>query len=608
MYTISEIIYRTGRTVLYRGTRDADGTPVILKVLGPQHRPQHLQQLRHEYEIGRMLDVPTAVRPLALDTYEGMSALVMRDSGCRPLDRLLGTPMEAGRFLPLAIRIADAVAEIHEKNILHRDLKPENILIHPATGEVQIADFGIASLLSGAPQAAGSARRIEGSLPYMSPEQTGRMNRTIDQRSDLYTLGVTFYQMLTGRLPFEAADPLEWVHCHIARSPAPPAALAPSVPAVLSEIVMKLLAKEADDRYQSARGLRHDLARCLDQWRSDGSIAPFPLGERDISDRLRIPQKLYGRDEEIAALLDAFQRVVGTGVPEMVLLAGYAGIGKSSLVHELQKPIVRARGIFVSGKFDQYKRDIPYFTIVQAFTEIVLEILTESETRIASWRQRLQAALGVNGQLIIDVIPQVELVIGRQAPVPALAPAEAQNRFRNVFRDFIGVFAQKEHPLALFLDDLQWADWASLALLQDLLTAPEKRHLLLVGAYRDNEVGASHPLMLTLHEARKLGAAASTITLGPLSKEHLGALIADALRCCAASMTSTRSRTTASRRRPIRSSRPRSGRWRTSGSAGSSSPRCRERRSRSGCSTSPTSSTAASPSSPTRRIGSRSAG
>ena len=517
--------------MLYRATRTADGQPVVLKVLAPQHRPQHLTWLKNEHEIGMMLNVPTAVRSIALETYEGRLALVMEDFGGESLDRMLGAPMEVGQFLRLAIRIASAVADIHQRNVVHKDIKPDNILVHPTTGDVKITDFGLASPLPCQRRESASARRIEGSLPYMSPEQTGRMNRAPDQRSDLYSLGVTFSQMLTGKLPFHAADPLGWVHCHIARSPLPPAELAPSVPGAVSAIVMKLLAKEAEDRYQTARGLRHDLERCLEQWSARERIAPFPLGERDVSDCFQIPQKFYGRDEEIAALLGAFERVVGTGAPEIVLVSGYAGIGKSSLVHELQKPIVRERGFFASGKFDQYKRDIPYATIVEAFTELVREILAESEEGVAAWKERLTAALGVNGQLIVDVIPPVELIIGRQPPAPALTPIEAQNRFRIAFRRFIAVFARTEHPLALFLDDLQWADSASLELLQDLITHPEARHFLVIGAYRNNEVTPAHPLMLTLDKVRKVGARISDIVLGPLSREQLTTLVSDTLHC-----------------------------------------------------------------------------
>jgi predicted ATPase/signal transduction histidine kinase len=532
MYSVSEVIYASDHSVIYRGT-GADGRHVVIKVLTPQYGPQHLERLRNECEIGRTLNIPTAAKPIALETYEGRPALVMEDCGGEPLSRQLRAPIEIRRFLRLAVAIAAAVADIHRSNVVHKDLKPDSILIlvHAATDEVRVLDFGIAAPLPCQRPSSASVRLIEGSLPYMSPEQTGRTNRAPDQRSDLYSLGVIFYEMLTGRLPFRAADPLEWVHCHIARSAIPPAELLPSVPAVISDMVMRLLAKEPVDRFQSARGLRHDLERCLEQWKSRGSIEPFPLRERDVSDLFQIPQKLYGRDEERRALLAAFERVVDTGTPEFALVSGYSGIGKSSLVHELQKPIVRARGFFASGKFDQYRRDIPYSTILLAFTELIFEILTESEEQVAAWREQLKAALGVNAQLIVDVIPPVELVIGRQPPVSALPPQEARNRFRIMFRHFIEVFAQKDHPLALFLDDLQWADSASLALLEDLVTHPEARHLFVVGAYRDNEVSPSHPLLLTLDEVRRAGAHVSNVVLGPLSNEHLNVFISDALHC-----------------------------------------------------------------------------
>ncbi|WP_437873533.1 sensor histidine kinase [Sorangium sp. So ce363] len=531
-YTITETLHEGQWTRLLRAVRSADGRPVVLKVLDPRRsRPQDIERLKNEYAIGKLLDHDAIVAPLALETHEGLPALVMEDFGGESLDHLLGAPMNPARFLDLAVRIAACVAVIHERDILHKDLKPQNILVNTATGQVKLADFGLASRFSREQPPAGPPRLIEGSLPYLSPEQTGRMNRAIDGRADLYALGVTFYEMLAGRLPFEAQDPLEWVHCHVARAPPAPLALVPELPEVLSALVLKLLAKMPEERYQTARGLTHDLDRCLSQLRATGRIEPFSLAERDVSGRFQIPRKLYGREGEVAALLCAFERVVGTGSPELVLISGYSGIGKSSLVHELYRPIVRERALFLSGKFDQYKRDIPYSTLVQAFRELVLEILVESEDRIAACRQRLLGALGSNGQLIVDVIPQIELILGRQQPVPELPPIEAQNRFRVVFRYFIGVFSRKEHPLALFVDDLQWADSASLGLLCELVTHPETRHLLVVGAYRDNEVSPSHPLMLALDQARKEGARVSDIVLGSLSREHLGALVSDALHC-----------------------------------------------------------------------------
>ncbi|MDC0676284.1 sensor histidine kinase [Sorangium atrum] len=531
-YAITETLHEGQTTRLLRAVRSADGCPVILKVLDPRRsRPKDIERLKHEYAIGKALSHEAIVAPLALETYEGLPALVVEDFGGESLDRLLGAPMKVDRFLELAVRIVAGVAELHQRDVIHKDLKPQNILVNAATGQVKLTDFGLASRLSREQSPAGPPRLIEGSLPYLAPEQTGRMNRAIDSRTDLYALGVTFYEMLTGRLPFEARDPLEWVHCHVARVPPPPSVLVPELPGVLSALVLKLLAKMAEDRYQTARGLKHDLDRCLSAWRATGRIEPFPLVEHDVSDRFEIPQKLYGREEDVAALLRAFGRVMGTGASELVLVSGYAGIGKSALVHELYKPIVRERAVFLSGKFEQYKRDIPYFTLVQAFRELVLEILAEDEDGVAAIRQRLLGALGINGQLIVEVIPQLELVIGRQPPVPELPLAEAQNRFRIVFLHFIGVFARKDHPLALFLDDLQWTDAASLGLLHDLVTHPETRFLLVIGAYRDNEVTPSHPLLRALDQARKEGARITDIVLGSLSRDHLAALVSDALRC-----------------------------------------------------------------------------
>ncbi|MRG91992.1 ATP-binding sensor histidine kinase [Polyangium spumosum] len=531
-FAISQVVHEGRSTIVLRGVRTADRVPVILKVLDRRRsRPRDLERLKHEYEIGKQLDLPTIVKPLGLETYEGMPALVMEDFGGESLDRLLGAPMPIERFLVLASRIASALADLHQRDVIHKDLKPQNILVNAATAEVKLSDFGLAVGLPREHKAPESPSLIEGSLPYLSPEQTGRMNRAIDSRADLYALGVTFYEMLTGRLPFEAVDALEWVHCQIARVPEPPGAWVPALPEVLSALVMKLLAKMAEDRYQTARGLQHDLERSLAEWRAKGRIDPFPLAEHDASGRLEIPQKLYGRAEEIAALLGAFERVAGTGSPEVVQVSGHPGIGKSSLVHELYKPVARARGFFISGKFDPYNRDIPYATFVRAFRELVLEILAGSEERIAAFRRELERALGVNGQLVVDVIPEVELVVGRQPPVAELPPTEAQNRFRIVFRHFIGVFAREPHPLVLFLDDLQWADAESLGLLRDLVTHPEVRHLLLIGAHRDNEVTTSHPLVRTIDEVRKEGTRVSSIVLGPLSREDLATLLGDALHC-----------------------------------------------------------------------------
>ena len=414
-------------------------------LLTPVHdHPQAaiVKRLEHEYALRAELDPAWAVHPLELRYEGGRTLLVLEDPGGEPLERIIGTPFQIGAFLRLAIPLTAAIGQAHARGLIHKDLKPANILVDTTSGGVWLTGFGIASRLPRERQAPAPPEIIAGTLAYMAPEQTGRMNRSIDARSDLYALGVIFYEMLTGALPFTAADPMEWVHCHIARQPVPPDERIASIPEPLSAIVLKLLAKAADDRYQTAAGLTVDLQHCLAEWQATGSIEPFPLGARDMPDHLLIPEKLYGRERETEALLAAFDRVVAHGTPELVLVSGYSGIGKSSVVNELHKALVPPRGLFASGKFDQYKRDIPYATLAQAFRSLVRPLLGQSEAALSRWRDALSEALGPNGQLIVNLVPELEFVIGKQPPVPDLPPQDAQNRFQMVFRRFLGVFAQ----------------------------------------------------------------------------------------------------------------------------------------------------------------------
>jgi PAS domain S-box-containing protein len=520
---------REGDIALYRGS--GSGLAPILLVAAEETSLGCIQLLEHEHALKSELDADWAARPVALTRYNNRVALVLEDPGGAPLDRLLGRPLDVSHFLGIAIPLAGALRQVHQRGLIHKDIKPANILVDAASGGVWLTGFGIASRLPREHQAPTPPEVIAGTLAYMAPEQTGRMNRSVDSRSDLYALGVTLYEMLTGQLPFTAADPMEWVHCHIARQPAPPSERVAGVPGPLSTIVMKLLAKTAEERYQTAAGVEADLRRCLAEWEATGRIDPFPGSEHDGSDRLLMSERLYGREREIEALLASFDRVVAKGSLEFVLVSGYSGIGKSSVVNELHKALVPPRGLFASGKFDQYKRDIPYATLGQAFQSLVRSLLSQSEAELGRWRDALRGALRSNGQLIVNLVPELELVIGKQQPVAVLPPQDAQNRFQLVFRRFIGVFACKEHPLALFLDDLQWLDAATLDLLEHLLTHSEVRHLLLVGAYRDNEVSPSHPLLRTLEAIRKAGARVQEIVLDPLGLDDVNRLISDALHC-----------------------------------------------------------------------------
>ncbi|WP_441292537.1 AAA family ATPase [Sorangium sp. KYC3313] len=537
-YLVVGVLHQGAETILYRARRAEDGRPVVLKVLRRDHAsPRALGRLHHEHELASALDTTAVVKARAIEVFGDQVALVLEDFGGRSLDQLLDGDgpmrpmrgMSIERFFPLALRLTDALAELHRHRIIHKDIKPQNLLCNPDTGEVKITDLGIACLLPRESQDFARDRLIEGTLAYMAPEQTGRMNRWIDERTDLYSLGVTFYQMLTGALPFQASDPVAWVHCHIAQAPQPPQALVPSIPPLLSAVVLKLLSKAAEERYQSALGLRHDLDRCFSQLRATGAIEPFPLGQRDLSDRFRVPQRLYGREREIEALLAAFERVVAKGRPELALVSGYSGIGKSSLVAELHRPVVRERGFFLSGKFEQLKRGVPYLPLLQAFRALLQEILSASEEQLERWRERLREALGQDGGLLAGVLPELTLLLGPQPPVPELPPTEAQGRMHAALQRLVAACARNEHPVALFLDDLQWADAASLLLLEQLATYAGSEHLLLIGAYRDNEVGPAHPLRLTLAEVRKRGAAVSELVLAPLSAAHVEALVAEAV-------------------------------------------------------------------------------
>ncbi|MEG3875600.1 protein kinase domain-containing protein, partial [Microcoleus sp. Z1_B5] len=561
---VQTLLYESANSLVYRAIREADKEPIILKLLKESYpTPQELVRYRTEYRITQELKEAGVVRVYDLQKYQNSLVMFVEDFGGESLTIWMQQrSFTLEEFLQIAIATTEILGQIHSANIIHKDINPSNIVYNPETEQLKIIDFGISTQLTRETPTLKNPNILEGTLAYISPEQTGRMNRTLDYRTDFYSLGVTFYELLTGKLPFETEDTLELVHCHIARQPVPPHEIEPKIPLIVSQLVSKLMAKNAENRYQTAGGLKHDLEMCLLQLQQTDSIEEFDLGKRDITDRFLIPEKLYGRESEVDNLLAAFERIAsrrspqpplingascdslsrgGAPVPaqggggshlsgsEMMLVAGFSGIGKTAVVNEVHKPIARQRGYFIKGKYDQFQRNIPFSAFVQAFRELMGQLLSESDAQLHRWKTMILTAVGESGQVLIDVIPELEHIIGAQSPALELSGSAAQNRFNLLMQKFVQVFTTAEHPLVMFLDDLQWADSASLKLLQLLME--DTGHLLVLGAYRDNEVSPAHPFMLTVDEIVKSGAVVNTITLQPLSLAYLNQLVADTLIC-----------------------------------------------------------------------------
>jgi predicted ATPase/signal transduction histidine kinase/tRNA A-37 threonylcarbamoyl transferase component Bud32 len=543
-YQILETLQANAQKVIYRAVRKADRLPVIVKALKAEYpSPDEIARIQHEYQIAKNLELEGVVKVLSLEKEGNRYALIMEDMGGISLAHLL----EKKRFplaeaLQMALQTVRALAQLHEHQIIHKDIKPSNLIVKPKTGQIKIADFSIATRLVRETQLPDKISALEGTLAYMSPEQTGRMNRALDYRSDFYSFGVTLYEMLTGQLPFVIEDPLELIHYHLAIAPVPPHESNSAIPEQISAIILKLLEKNAEDRYQSAYGIESDLEKCLKQWQRTGSVEPFALAQQDRSAQFLVSQTLYGRGEAIASLLDAFKRVAtpsgeksakgenrGSVGAEFVMVTGYSGVGKTSVINEIHKPIVEKRGYFIAGKFDLLKRDIPYSAWVQALRSLVEQILVEPPERVACWKEKLMERLGDNGQLMVNVLPEIELIIGRQPPLLELGPIESQNRFNRIFQEFMSVFARAEHPLTIFLDDLQWADASSLKLIELVANDRDRQCLLFVGAYRDNEVGAAHSLTAALERMQQEGVTLNNIVLQPLDFNCVSHLIADTL-------------------------------------------------------------------------------
>ncbi|KOP25401.1 serine/threonine protein kinase [Hapalosiphon sp. MRB220] len=574
-YSITEQIYLGSRTIVYRGIRELDQQAVIIKLMRNEYPTlNEIAQFRNQYIITKKLNFPGIVKTYTLESYHNGYAIVMEDFGGISLQQWIGKnnidvsaigninnfELPINDFLNISVQIASILDQLHRQRIIHKDIKPANILINPTTKEIKIIDFSIASLLPKEIQRLTNPNVLEGTLSYISPEQTGRMNRGIDYRTDFYSLGVTFFELLTGQLPFIAADSMELVYSHIAKEAPKASEINSKIPLILSEIISKLMAKNAEDRYQSALGLKYDLEICKQQWQETSKIDSFELATKDISNRFLIPEKLYGRQREVETLLAAFERLgnFNSSRPaEMILVVGDPGVGKTAVVNEVHKPIVRQRSYFIKGKFDQFQRDIPFSGWVEAFQDLIRQLLLESDAEIQRWKAKILSALGDQAQVIINVIPQLEQITGKQPPVDELSSNAAENRFNLLFQRFIQIFTSKEHPLVIFLDDLQWADTASLKFIQLLTTsihspllssttsedtrefevkeiatvATNEGSLLLIGVYRDNEVSRTHPLCLTLNEIEKNRGGIHTITLKSLNQSDLNCLIADTLHC-----------------------------------------------------------------------------
>lgn len=531
-YEIIDTIHESDDTLVYKASSHSGSGSVIIKMLKKgEPLSEEAGRFIREYEMVRRINLDGIVKVISLEKAGNTIAMIMEDIGGQSLDRLIPeNGMKLDDFLPVATKLSEILCSLHLLEIMHKNVNPSNIILNPRTGDLRLTDFGIATSLSSENPEVRSPGLIEGNIAYASPEQTGRMNRVMDYRTDLYSLGATFHEMLTGAPPFSADDSLEMVHCHIAKQPVAVSDFKPEIPAAISEMILKLLSKRAEDRYQSASGLKADLQKCMDQIRLTGKISKFEIGSEDLSQRFQIPQKLLGREKETELLMEHFERA-GKGPMGLTLIKGFAGVGKTSLVMEIQKRIVEKRGYFISGKFDQFMRDIPYSSMIQGIKDLIRQILTENEDRIEYWKKRLLKALTPNGRLVAELIPDIELITGPLPMLPDLHPSEYHNLFSVVFQKTVLAFASENHPCVFFLDDVQWADLPSIKMIELLMTGSEAGHMLIVCAFRNNELSSADPFMQSVENMEKFGVDIRSIHLGSLSRSKTGLFVAEALRC-----------------------------------------------------------------------------
>ncbi|MBF0442792.1 MAG: serine/threonine-protein kinase PknK, partial [Oligoflexales bacterium] len=529
-YTIKEKIYISSRTVVYSGIKDDDKKNVIIKTTyqaNPSDR--EIARLHYEYQLLGSMNVPGIVRPVELIQYQTSHALILEDFGGQSLNNFIkiGEGIDLKIFFRISIEILKILSLIHSKGITHKDICPQNICWDKNRNLVKIIDFSIASCISQELFGTSADGVIEGSLPYLSPEQTGRINRNLDYRSDFYSLGITFFELLTGQLPFYADDAIGWAHAHIAKQLPAIHEIRQDIPPVLSKIIAKMCAKNPDERYQSSFGILSDLNNAYQFWIMKGVSFDFIIGDHDVPDHFQIPQKLYERGHEYEYLINLFNNV-SCGSSEILMITGQSGIGKSALVKEVKGPIVTRSGYFIEGKFDQFKRNIPYSAITDAFNDLTKQILSESPEKIQNWKKTILQALGVNGRIITDLIPELIKLIDVQPEIVECKPTEAQNRFDTTFSDFVRAITSGNRPIVIFLDDLQWADSSSLLIIAKIITSSDIHNLMVVGAYRHNEVKPSDPLILSLEEIRR-NKKVHEIILNPLSESSIFTMVAETL-------------------------------------------------------------------------------
>ena len=531
-YSLEEVIFESSCTWLWRGRRQSDGLLVLIKgAASSEQSAQQLAEIRHEHEITRDLEIDGVLRAEELARCENGWALILENTEGLPLRKLMDSArLDLLESLKVAVSLTSTLKEVHRQGLLHKMINPFNIFIDPASGTVKLSGFGQSTRLPRENLTTLSPQLSGETLPYISPEQTGRMNRPLDYRSDFYSLGVTLYELFSGRVPFQSREVMEIIHAHIARQPLPPDEIEPQVPRVLSNMVMKLMAKRAEARYQRHSGLTADLLACVEQLEHQGSLSNIPLGRHDIPKELQIAPGLYGREDEITALEGALERV-SQGATEMVLVSGSAGVGKTALVGEIHRSVAQKKSYLISGKFDQLRHNIPYSALIQALRGLIREISVANKAGMERWKSRIRAALGPNGQLVTRVIPELEKMIGPQPLLPEMGALESRNRFTAVLLDFISVFCEKNHPLVIFLDDLQWVDADTLKLVERIAQDPERKPLLFLGAYRDNKVDAGHRLMISCEVIKKSGQPLQTIPLKPLNPEDISQLLVHTCHC-----------------------------------------------------------------------------